>query len=178
MKFTKSVLSIFIIIFFASVFSLAQNKEMQSKDMMKKDMSKKEMMNDKMMHKEEVMKIDKNIDGLALKGYDPVSYFTDMKPEMGVYKYKYDWAGATWQFKNEKHLKMFKQDPEKYAPQFGGYCGYGAGKGKLIHGDPNIWTIENGKVYLNVNKDVQKLFRKDLKKNIGKAEKKWPELSK
>ncbi len=183
MKFTKTLPGIFMLIIFFSIISFAQNNEMQKKDMMKKEINKKEMMNnemksDDMMHKEMMMKIDKNMNGLALKGYDPVSYFIDMKPEMGMSKYKYEWMEAQWQFASKEHMDMFMKNPEKYAPQFGGYCAYGAGRDKLISGDPNEWTIQNGKLYLNVNAKVRKLFKQNLKKNIEMAEKNWPELSK
>ena len=172
MKLTKSILVIFIFIIAVSAASYAQDK-----DMMKKNMDKNEMMKkDKIMHKDTMMKIDKNMDGFAIKGFDPVSYFTNRKPEMGMTKFKFEWMGANWQFTNKEHMDMFMKDPEKYAPQFGGYCAFAASKNKLVHSDPSVWTIENGRLYLNVNSGAQKLFRKDLKKNIMMAEKNWPTL--
>ena len=168
MHFTKSLTGIFLLIILFSVVSLAQDK-----DIMKDNMKKKEMMdNDKMM-----MKISKNMDGVALDGYDPVSYFTDMKPEMGMPDISYKWGGATWRFTSKDHMKMFKENPSKYAPQFGGYCAYALGLNKLVPADPAYWTMKNGMLYVNANADAQKLFRKDETGNIEKAEKNWKSLS-
>jgi len=174
MNFTKSLTGIFLLIILFSVVSLAQDK-----DMMKDNMKKKEMMNnDKMMmHDDMMMKISKNMDGVALDGYDPVSYFTDMKPEMGMSDISYKWDGATWQFTSKDHMKMFKDNPSKYAPQFGGYCAYALSLNKLVPADPAYWTMKNGMLYVNANADAQKLFRKDETGNIEKAEKNWKSLS-
>ena len=65
--------------------------------------------------------INKNAKGLAIKGYDPVAYFTLGKPVAGKKKFEYKWQDAIWRFANEDHLNLFKSDPEKYAPQYGGY---------------------------------------------------------
>ena len=131
-----------------------------------------------MMHNDMMMKIDKNMDGLAIKGYDPVGYFADGKAEMGDKMYSYKWMGADWHFMNEKHLNMFKENPEMYAPQYGGYCAYGVSKEHLSSTDPTAWVIVDGKLYLNTNPDVKNMFDKDLKGNIMKAEKNWPGLNK
>ena len=174
MHFTKSLTGIFLLIILFSVVSLAQDK-----DMMKDNMKKKEMTdNDKMMmHDDMMMKISKNMDGVALKGYDPVSYFTDMKPEMGMSDISYKWGGATWRFTSKDHMKMFKENPSKYAPQFGGYCAYALSLNKLVPADPAYWTMKNRMLYVNANADAQKLFRKDETGNIEKAEKNWKSLS-
>ena len=177
MSFIKSLTSIFLFILLFSAVSLAQNKDMMKDDMNKKEMMSKDMMKDNMMHDEMMMKFDKNMDGLAINGYDPVSYFTDGKSEMGMSDYSYEWMGAGWRFTNEKHLEMFKENPTKYTPQFGGYCAYAVSLNKLVPANPDLWTIENGKLYLNVNADAQKLFRKDLSGNINTAEKNWKSLS-
>ena len=65
--------------------------------------------------------INTNWWGVALKGYDTVAYFTDGKPVKGEKDFEYAWKGAKWRFASQKHLDMFKSDPEKYAPQYGGY---------------------------------------------------------
>ena len=173
MKFTKSLIGMCLLIMLFSAVSFAQDK-----DMMKDDMKKNDMMKDNMMHDDMMMKIDKNMDGVTLKGYDPVSYFTDMKPEMGMSDLSYEWGGATWHFTSKDHLKMFKENPAKYAPQFGGYCAYALSINKLVPADPAYWTLDNGKLYLNVNADAQKLFRKDQMSNISNAEMNWKTLSK
>jgi YHS domain-containing protein len=129
-----------------------------------------------MIHKDMMMKIDKDADGLAIKGYDAVSYFTDMKPMMGRSSYTYDWMGAKWQFTSEKNLNMFKANPEKYAPQYGGYCAYAVSKNMLAPVDPTAWTVVDGKLYLNNSGKVQKLWKKDIPGNIKTADKNWTKL--
>ena len=205
MKRIKSVFAAVLIMCIVSSLSFAQEKKMMEKDttkshmmmkdkemmkdkgMMKDDkmtkdknmMKNKAMMKeDKMMHDNMSMTIDKNIDGVAIKGYDPVAYFTNNKPMMGDKMYSYKWNGATWQFENEKHLMMFKEQPDKYAPQFGGYCAFGVGHNQLASTDPTVWRIVDGKLYLNVNAEVGKMFGKDLKGNIMKADKNWLDLNK
>ena len=175
MKFTKPLIGMCLLIVLFSAVSFAQDKDMMKDDMKKKEMMDKDMMKDNMMH-DDMMKIDKNMDGVALKGYDPVSYFTDMKPEMGMSDLSYEWGGATWQFTNKDHLKMFKENPSNYAPQFGGYCAYALSVNKLVPADPAYWTLDNGMLYLNAGADAQKLFKKDISGNITKAEKNWKTL--
>ena len=177
MSFTKSLTGIFLLIMLFSAFTFAQDKDMMKDNMSKKEMADKEMIKDNMMHAEIMMKFDKNMDGIAINGYDPVSYFTDSNPETGMSGYSYEWMGAKWQFTSEEHLKMFKENPTKYVPQFGGYCSYAVSLNKLVPADPDFWTIENGKLYLNFNGDAQRLFRKDLSGNINTAEKNWKSLN-
>lgn len=112
--------------------------------------------------------------GKAIKGFDPVAYFTASKPMMGKVIYSYDWMGATWQFTSNENMEAFKQDPEKYAPQFGGYCAYGVADGHKAPTQADAWTIVDGKLYLNYNDKVKELWDKNQKKNIEKAEKLWP----
>ncbi len=188
----KLLLTVVLVMCFISTVSFAQEKNMMKDtskmDMMKKDEMRKDMrdirmmkdeMPDKEMKHDKMMKIDKNADGVAIKGYDPVAYFTDDRARMGNSEYSYNWMAANWHFVNEEHLNMFKEDPEKYAPKYGGYCAYGVGAANtLISTDPTAWTIEDGDLYLNKNADVGKLFRKDLRGNIMNAEKNWPGLNK
>ena len=175
MNFTKSVTTVFLLSILFSVVSFAQDKDMMKDDMNKKEMMGKEMMKDDMMHSD-MMNIAKDMDGIAIKGYDAVSLYEGSEPEMGMMKYSYKWMDAEWQFTSEEHLMMFEKNPAMYAPQFGGYCAYAVGLNKLVPADPAFRTIENGKVYLNVNGDAEKLFRKDLSNNIMKAENNWKSL--
>ena len=85
---------------------------------------------------------------LVLKGYDPVAYFTEGKPMKGDPKYSYDWDDGRYYFASEKHLAMFKGDPDKYAPQFGGYCTGSMSRGVRNEGDPENWAIQDGKLYV------------------------------
>ena len=116
--------------------------------------------------------------GLGAKGYDVGSYFTPGKPVPGVDKYKLLYGGVTWRFSSPKHRDLFAANPEKYAPQYGGFCSWGVAQGKLFDVDPvNGWTLHNGKLYLNFNGDLNKTFRSDAEGLITKAEKNWPELN-
>jgi YHS domain-containing protein len=178
MNFTKYRLGVFFLVMVFSIASFAQDKDMMKKDTKGKEMMDNKMMKDDMMQSDMMMDINKNKDGVAINGYDPVSYFTDGKAEMGMLNYSYKWMGANWQFTNEDHLKMFKENPAKYEPQFGGYCTYAACINKMVPADPTVWTMENGKLYLNVNGDAQKLFKKDLDGNIKKAEENWESMHK
>ena len=113
-------------------------------------------------------------EGIAIKGYDPVAYFTDMKPERGSPDLSYRWKGAVWRFSTSVHLEAFKADPEKYAPKYGGYCAYAVSQDKLADIDPDAWTIYEGRLYLNLNKDVQRLWEKDKPGYILSADRYWP----
>jgi len=105
--------------------------------------------------------------GKAINGYDPVAYFTESKPVKGNEKFSYQWNGATWYFSSKQNMDSFKKNPEKFAPQYGGYCAYGLSRGYKASTEPDAWTIENNKLYLNYNKEVRELWNKDRKKFIG-----------
>jgi hypothetical protein len=89
---------------------------------------------------------------------------------------EYSWNGAKWRFAAAEHRDLFKADPEKYAPRYGGYCAYAVSQGKTADIDPEAWTVFNGRLYLNLNKDVQRLWDKDRKEYIRKADENWPHL--
>jgi YHS domain-containing protein len=112
--------------------------------------------------------------GVAIKGYDPVAYFTMDKHVKGNNKYEHEWKGAKWWFSTDKHKKLFIEDPEKYAPKYGGYCAYGVAVNALFDIKPEAWSIVDGKLYLNKNLDVRETWRKDIPGNIKKANMNWP----
>ena len=114
--------------------------------------------------------------GNAIDGYDPVAYHTMGKPVEGSRKYTYEWMDATWRFANAAHRDLFAADPEKYAPAYGGYCAYGVSQGAKIDIDPEAWRIVDGKLYLNKNKQVQRIWLRDIPGYIELADKKWPDL--
>lgn len=117
--------------------------------------------------------------GMGAKGYDVVSYFTDKKATKGSDKFTHNYGGVTWQFASAEHRDMFKADPAKYAPQYGGFCAWGVAQGKLFDIDPEHgWTVSNGKLYLNFNEDINKTFARDTAGFIGKAEANWGGLNK
>ena len=115
--------------------------------------------------------------GLAVDGYDVVAYQTDHRPVEGKRDFQTDWQDATWRFASAEHLKMFKADPERYAPQYGGYCAYGVGaKNYKVGIDPGAFTVIDGKLYLNYSKDVQTLWDADRAHFIQTADRNWPAL--
>jgi len=109
----------------------------------------------------------------ALGGYDPVAFFTDSKPVNGSPSITASHQGATYFFASEEHKKLFSENPDHYAPQFGGYCAYGVGLDKLFPVDIKTWQIRDGKLYLNLNSDVLKKFNADFDGNVAKADKNW-----
>lgn len=114
--------------------------------------------------------------GLALRGYDPVSYFTDGAPMPGAFDITADYEGATYRFTSAEHAEMFKADPAKYVPEFGGYCAFGAAFGKKFGGDPTVWKIVDGKLYLNLAKPVAEKWQADQPYFISEASSKWAEI--
>ena len=114
--------------------------------------------------------------GVTLKGYDAVSYFTEGKPVKGDGKYVYQWMGTKWHFSSAENRDQFVKNPEKYAPQYGGYCAYAVSQGVIADIDPTAWKIVSGKLYLNLNHAVARIWRKDIPGYILKADKNWPAL--
>jgi YHS domain-containing protein len=110
----------------------------------------------------------------AIQGYDPVAYFKESKPVKGKTELSYTWKQAIWLFTSQQNLDDFKANPEKFAPQFGGYCAYGMAEGHKAPTSPDAWTVLDDKLYLNYNKNVQVLWNKDRSGNIEKALKNWP----
>jgi YHS domain-containing protein len=117
-----------------------------------------------------------NSDGVAIKGHDPVAYFSENAAVVGLKQFSYSWQGVDWYFKTQANLNAFKASPENYAPQFGGYCAYGASEDHKSPTEPEAFTIVNNKLYLNYNLKVRELWRKDTKGRIEKAEKNWVTL--
>lgn len=113
---------------------------------------------------------------VAIKGYDPVAYFTENRPVKGSDKLSYSWNGADWHFSSEDNLEKFKSDPEKYAPQYGGYCAYAVSQGETAPIEPDQFTLVNGKLYLNYNKSINEKWLKDKGSYIEQADKEWPKL--
>lgn len=112
----------------------------------------------------------------AIRGYDAVSYFASGKAVKGNENLTYHWKDANWYFSSKENLDLFMKNPEKYAPQYGGYCAYGMSEGHKAPTDPNAWTIVDGKLYLNYSPKVKENWVKDRDQRIEKANKNWPEL--
>ena len=116
------------------------------------------------------------IGGIAIKGYDPVSYFTDGKAEKGSKKYAYEYNGATWRFSSEENRSRFIENPGKYAPQYGGYCAWAVSEGYTANIDPKAWKIVDGKLYLNYSQKIKARWEENQAENIVKADANWPAL--
>ena len=112
--------------------------------------------------------------GVAISGYDTVAYFTKSDSVKGEKQFSTEWNGSTWRFSSSENLEKFKADPEKYAPQYGGYCAWGLGaKGELFPIDPDVWRIVDGKLYLNYDSSIQRKWLKDVPGFIQKADNNW-----
>lgn len=122
--------------------------------------------------------INKTKKGVAVDGWDVVAYFTQSKPLEGKPEFTVEYKGAKWQFANAEHRDLFKAEPAKYAPQYGGFCAYGVAHGHLPEIDPTAWKILDGKLYLNYSPSVQKKWEADIPGWIAKAEEQWPKISK
>jgi YHS domain-containing protein len=112
----------------------------------------------------------------ALWGYDPVSYFTAGHPEAGSDEFTFGFDDATYWFASEEHRKMFAADPERYAPQFKGYCALSVAKGLKVEVDPEAWAIWNGKLYVFGTKDGLSDFKANPGAIVDKANAAWVSL--
>jgi YHS domain-containing protein len=122
--------------------------------------------------------VNKGRGGVALKGHDPVAYFTESKPVKGSASLAQEWNGAVWHFSRAENQRLFAANPAQYAPQYGGYCSWAVSKGYTADIDPAAWKIVDGKLYLNYSKSVQQMWEKDLRARIEAADKNWPLLHK
>lgn len=114
----------------------------------------------------------------AIRGYDPVAYFTDSQPVKGNPEFTWIWNEVTWYFKSAENREQFKANPEQYAPRFGGFCAFGVSRNYKVKSEPDAWTIIDGKLYLNYNTEVQKKWLQDKETYIQKAESNWVSLEK
>lgn len=118
-----------------------------------------------------------NQNGVAIKGYDPVAYFAQNKAISGVDAYTFEWSGSQWKFSSQAHLDSFKVAPEKYAPQYGGYCAYGCSQNYKAPVDPEAFTILNNKLYLNYSMKVKTAWLQEATARIKAADANWPALN-
>ena len=118
-------------------------------------------------------RFDRNSAGIAIKGYDPVAYFTEGKAVRGSDTFSYQWLGATWHFASAEHRDLFTADPAKYAPQYGGYCTSGIVSGNIHSADPKVWRIVDGKLYLNGSQYALKTLSPE---GIEANDAKWKKL--
>ena len=119
-----------------------------------------------------------SVNGAAIGGYDPVAYFTENKPVKDSPHYSAEWKGAVWHLQSAANRDAFKAAPEKYAPQYGGYCAFGASEGYAVKTEPDAWSIVGGKLYLNYNTTVRGKWSENKDDRIRRADRNWPEILK
>lgn len=117
-------------------------------------------------------------DGKAIRGYDPVAFFKESKAVKGADSLLYSYKDAQWLFSSRANLEAFKANPERYAPQYGGYCAYGTAEGHKAPTDTDTWTIVNDKLYFNYNMKVKQIWVKDQPALIERADRQWPVVKK
>lgn len=122
--------------------------------------------------------VNKGKDGVAVRGYDVVAYFDQSAAVRGSQEFQQQWQGATWRFSSAANRDKFAAAPQRYAPQFGGYCAWAVGHNYTADADPEAWKIIDGKLYLNYNKSVQKKWEPEARKWIPEGERNWPALHK
>ncbi len=120
--------------------------------------------------------VNKSWRSVAIKGYDAVAYFTMSKAVEGTPRFEHRWNDARWRFMSEEHLEMFVENPEKYAPRFGGYCAEGMAIGRKASIDPHAWLIVDGELYLNYSVDVRDEMVLNPEEAIEKADRIWEKL--
>ncbi|MEM1316419.1 MAG: YHS domain-containing (seleno)protein [Pseudomonadota bacterium] len=121
-------------------------------------------------------KVFTNWRGHAIRGYDPVAYFTEGRPVEGSSDHELEHDGATWRFASAENLARFQADPAAYAPQYGGYCAWAVAQGKTASIDPEAWKIVDGKLYLNYNASIQERWEADIPGFIEAADANWPSV--
>lgn len=114
--------------------------------------------------------------GVAIEGFDPVAYFEDGRPVQGSADHSVEWNGATWWFASAEHRDAFAAEPERYAPQYGGWCAYAVSEGSTARIDPEAWTIRDGKLYLNYSKKIERRWLENADERIAAADRNWPAL--
>ncbi len=117
------------------------------------------------------------VDDLAIKGYDTVSYFNTGKALKGSESFTFKWHNMTWYFSTKENRDLFAAGPEKYAPQYDGYCAWAMTEARKAHTDPEEWKIVDGKLYLNCSRAAYEKWSRDIPGNIKKADTNWIKLS-
>lgn len=112
----------------------------------------------------------------AIKGYDTVAYFTEGQAVKGVKEFRTEYKEATWLFSSQANLDLFLASPEKYAPQYGGYCAYAVSKNATASIQPELFTIHDDKLYLNYNQSINDKWLADKEQLIDLADQNWPSL--
>lgn len=115
--------------------------------------------------------------GVAIRGHDPVAYFKEGRPVQGSPEHRAEHKGSVFLFASKANRAAFAAEPDRYAPQYGGFCAFGTAGGYKAATDPAAFSVVNGKLYLNYNRDVQKQWRADVPGFVAKADRQWPTVS-
>lgn len=118
--------------------------------------------------------VSANAAGVAIGGYDATAYFIQGRPVKGSAAHQLKWKGASWRFATAKARAMFAAAPERYAPQFGGYCAWAISQNYIAPGDGTQWKIVDGKLYLNLNARAKQLWEADQADAIIRGHTNWP----
>jgi YHS domain-containing protein len=117
------------------------------------------------------------LSGIAIDGYDPVSYFTDPEPQQGKPDFEYDWAGVPWYFDSAANRDVFSRNPTIYAPQFGGHCLMSLSRGYVSDGKPRLYVVDGLKLYFFYSTANRDAFLLSKAQAVADATKNWPALS-
>ncbi len=120
---------------------------------------------------------ESSMEKTAIKGYDTVAFFNEAKAVKGTAAHSHLWKGAKWQFKNEANRSLFASAPEKYAPQYDGYCAWAMTESRKAVTDPENWKIVDGKLYLNCSKSAQAKWERDIPGHIQTADENWRKMT-
>jgi len=125
-----------------------------------------------------IKRIRINVDekGVALRGYDPVTYFVEKKAVKGQEEFNFSWNNAQWHFASVENRDKFAEDPEKYAPANGGFCTFGIVLAKKLDGDPEVWSLLSDRLYVFLNEEVKEKFLQDVSGNLETIKTNWPKI--
>ena len=112
-------------------------------------------------------------DEIAIKGYDAVAYFKAGKAQQGIESFAFPWHGMTWYFMSKENRDLFAASPEQYAPQYDGFCAWAMTEERKAITDPEVWTIVNGKLYLNCSREAYEKWSRDIPGHIKQADRNW-----
>ena len=115
-----------------------------------------------------------NTDGVAIRGYDAVAYFKESNDVEGSADFAVLWKGVEWRFANAENLADFEANPERWAPQYGGYCAFAMAHDAIAPTAANAWTVHNDKLYLNANRAVRTRWALSKDRFIEQADANWP----
>jgi hypothetical protein len=118
-----------------------------------------------------------SVEGIAIRGYDPVAYFRDGGPRPGKPEFTARHGEVSWRFASAEHKALFEADPERYVPAYGGFCAYGTSRGYLVKIEPEAWSIVDGRLYLNYDLGVRTTWLGRTKTYIARADGNWPRLT-